>query len=95
MPRVNILPAGANRDITVGKHLLDRVIGALGVAEIVDQTGAHDPVAVVERMDADTGDVGIDAAGLAHQLVARVVDLLAGKHEVVKGREDLSSPVRS
>ena len=43
-------------------------------------------------MDADTGDVAIDAAGLGHQLVARVVDLLAGEHEVVERRKDLLQP---
>ena len=92
LPRVDILRAGANRDIAVGKGLLNRVIGALGVAEIVDQAGAHDPVAVVQRVNADAGDVGIDSAGLGHQLVAGVVDLLAGEHEVVEGREDFIQP---
>ena len=90
---IDILFVGTNGDITVGEYFFDGVIGFFGIAEVVDQASTEDPVAVVECVDTDTRDVGIDAAGFGHEFVASGVDFLAACTKAWKLGKIWSVPV--
>ena len=89
---IDVLRARADRDVAVREHVFDGVIGLFGIAKIVDQARAEHPVAIVERVDADARDVGIDPTGFGHEFVAGGVDILTGFDKSAKIGKD---PIRA
>ena len=90
--RINILRARPDGDVVVREHVFDGVIGFFGIAEIVDQARAEHPVSVVERVDANARDIGIDPTGFGHEFVAGGVDILTRLDKSAKIGKD---PIRA
>ena len=86
---VDILIAWTNGHVAVGEHFFDSVIGFFGIAKVVDQTSDQNPITIVECVDANASNVGIDPTGFGHQFITDIVDFLTDFYKGMEAGKDL------